>query len=119
VTAPEKPLLLYDGACGFCRVWVARWRRVTGERVAYASWQEAAGAFPGILREDLARAVHLVEPGGRVTRGAEAVFRSLAAVPGQGWALWLYRHLPGFAPLSEAAYAWVARHRSRLPAGRR
>jgi hypothetical protein len=46
-----------------------------------------------------------------VTRGAEAVFRTLAVVPGRGWALGLYRRLPGFAPASEWSYRQVARHR--------
>jgi predicted DCC family thiol-disulfide oxidoreductase YuxK len=111
VTPPSKPLLLYDGACAFCRLWIARWRHVAGERVDIAPYQEAAGRAPGLTAEQLARAVHLVEPGGRVTRGAEAVFRSLAAAPGHGGWLALYRRLPGFAPASEACYAWVASHR--------
>ncbi len=111
MTLPSKPLLLYDGECRFCRAWIARWRHVIGERIDYAPYQEAAERLPEIPREEFARAVHLVEPGGRHSRGAEAVFRSLAYAPGHGWALWLYRFLPGAAPLSEACYAWVARHR--------
>ncbi|MGH7730549.1 MAG: lipase maturation factor family protein [Candidatus Eiseniibacteriota bacterium] len=111
MTSPAKPLLLYDGTCAFCRAWIARWRRVTGERVEVAAYQEAAARAPGIAAEELARAVHLVEPGGRVTRGAEAVFRSLAYTPGHGAGLALYRRLPGFARVSEACYAWVASHR--------
>lgn len=109
--APAKPLLIYDGACGFCRTWIERWRRVTGDRIEYAPYQEAAGRVPALAREAFERAVHLVEPGGRVTRAAEAVARSLAYAPGQGWALWLYRFVPGVAPVSEAGYAWIARHR--------
>jgi predicted DCC family thiol-disulfide oxidoreductase YuxK len=59
--------------------------------------------------------VHLIEPNGRVTEGAEAVFRSLARVPGQGGWIWLYDRLPPFAWLSEALYRWVASNRSRMP----
>jgi len=105
--------MLYDGACEFCRAWIGRWRRVTRGRVDYAPYQEARTTVPQLPHEDLARAVHLLEPGGRVTRGAEAVVRSLAAVPGYGWSLWLFRYLPGFAALSEFGYAWIARHRPR------
>jgi predicted DCC family thiol-disulfide oxidoreductase YuxK len=106
-----KPTLVYDGACGFCRLWVERWRRLTGDRVSYVAYQEAAGAFPGIPPERFAEAVHLVEPDGRVTRGAEAVFRTLAVAPGRGWLLGLYRRCPGFAPAAEAGYRFVAAHR--------
>ena len=113
MTEDPRPLLLYDGACGFCRAWVDRWRRVTGGRVRFAPYQEADARCAPIPPGDLERAVHLVEPDGRITRGAEAVVRSLATVPGQGWALWMYRFIPGAAALGEAGYAWVARHRPR------
>ncbi len=111
MSPPARPLLVYDGACGFCRVWIARWRRVIGERIEYAAYQDAAERVPAVPREAFARAVHLIEPGGRISRAAEAVFRSLAYAPGHGWPLWLYRFVPGVAPLSEACYAWVAGHR--------
>ena len=111
MSSPAKPLLVYDGACGLCRDWVARWRRVIGERIEYAPYQDVAARLPGIPRERFAHAVHLIEPDGRHSQGAEAVFRSLACAPGHGGALWLYRFVPGVAPLSEACYAWIARNR--------
>jgi lipase maturation factor 1 len=33
---PARPLLLFDGKCAFCRVWIARWKAMTGDRVDYA-----------------------------------------------------------------------------------
>jgi len=39
-------LLVYDGDCDFCRLWVERWRARTGERVAYEPFQKAAKRFP-------------------------------------------------------------------------
>ncbi|OGF23707.1 MAG: hypothetical protein A2V63_13625 [Candidatus Eisenbacteria bacterium RBG_19FT_COMBO_70_11] len=114
MSPPDKPLLVYDGDCGFCRVWIARWRRTTGDRVEYAPYQEAAARFPEMPIERFRGAVQLVEPDGRWSAGAEAVFRSLAHAPGRGWGLWLYLRLPGFAPVSEWCYRRVARHRSAL-----
>jgi lipase maturation factor 1 len=111
VNADPRPLLVYDGECDFCRVWLERWRRATGDRVAYAPYQEAADLVPEIPRARFAEAIHLLESGGRWSRGAEAVFRSLSYAPGRGWALALYRHLPGFAPVAEALYRLIARHR--------
>jgi len=106
-----RPLLIFDGDCGFCRRFVERWRVRAGTWVDFAPYQEVAERFPQIPREHFTHAVHLVLPDGQVLRGAEAVFRVLAFAPGGGWMLWLYRHLPGFAPVSEFGYGLVARNR--------
>jgi predicted DCC family thiol-disulfide oxidoreductase YuxK len=112
VSEPERPLVVFDGDCGFCRRWIERWRQTLGDRVDFLPYQEAASRFPAIPESAFRDAVHLVEPDGRVTRGAEAVFRALAHAPGRRWPLRLYRRLPGFAPISEACYRTVARHRT-------
>ena len=46
--------------------------------------------------------------------GAAATFRVLRGVPGRGAWWWLYAHVPGFAPVSEWAYAFFARRRGLL-----
>ena len=111
MTRITTPLLVYDGDCSFCRAWIARWQRVIGDRIAYAPYQEAAALLPDLPRERPPHAVILVEPDGRRSQAAEAVFRSLAYAPGCGWALWLYRFVPGVAPASDACYRWIAGHR--------
>jgi predicted DCC family thiol-disulfide oxidoreductase YuxK len=107
----SRALLVYDGRCGFCRLWIGRWRGMTGERVVYATFQEVAGKFPDVPLERFRRAVHLIDEDGTTSDGAEAVFRLLAHAPGRGWTLTLYRRLPGFAPLSEACYRFIANRR--------
>ena len=114
MTAPARPLFVYDGDCGFCRRWVERWRQRTGDRVVYAPFQEVADRFPSIPRDAFRARVHLIDPDGRVSRGAEAVFRALSQAPRGGWLLSAYRRVPGFAALAEAVYEWVAGHRSFL-----
>jgi pimeloyl-ACP methyl ester carboxylesterase/predicted DCC family thiol-disulfide oxidoreductase YuxK len=109
-----KPVLLYDGECGFCRAQVERLRRRTGDAVEYAAYQDAAHRFPHLPREALARAVHYVDENGRASRGAEAVFRVLAARRNSHPLLWMYAHVPGFAPLAEAFYGIIARNRGKL-----
>src|SRR5262245_23160089 len=110
----RRPVLVYDGGCGFCRRWVERWRGVTGDEVEYITSDDAAARFPEIARERLDAAVALVEPGGRVTFGAEAVFRALATSPARAWPLWLYERVPGAPPLARAFYAAVAANRPLL-----
>jgi predicted DCC family thiol-disulfide oxidoreductase YuxK/uncharacterized membrane protein YphA (DoxX/SURF4 family) len=113
---PSKPLLVYDGACHFCCRWVARWRNATGDAVTYIPFQDESvpAKFPEIPRADLEQAVHLILPDGSVYRGAEAVFRSLAAAGKERWLLALYKKFPGFEELSELAYEEVATHREFL-----
>ncbi|HLI30874.1 MAG TPA: lipase maturation factor family protein [Terriglobia bacterium] len=107
-----KPLLIYDGDCSFCRFSVDYWRKLTGDRVDYAPFQQAAANFPQIPAEQFRQAVKLIQPDGSASNAAEAVFRVLACAPGYAWLLWLYLRMPGFASASELAYRLVANHRN-------
>src|SRR5712692_8249886 len=106
------PLLIYDGDCSFCRLWIERWRVLTGDRVDYAVYQQVSGRFPEIPLERFKKSVQLVLPGGQVLAAAEAVFRTLAFAPRHGAMLWMYENIPGVAALSEAVYRSVAARRS-------
>ena len=108
---PERPLAIFDGDCGFCRLWIARWKTMTGPKVDYAPSDEVAARFPEISKEAFARAFQLVTPDGRVLEGARAVFATLAEVPGGGALDRAYRRIPGFAALADVAYRAVASHR--------
>jgi predicted DCC family thiol-disulfide oxidoreductase YuxK len=112
----RRPTFVFDGDCGICRTWVDYWRQLTGNRVAYRAYQEAAGDFPSIAREDFRSAVQLIEPDGAITSGAAATFRLLSYAPGKGAWWWLYRHVPGFAAVSEAAYRLLSARRGLLTA---
>lgn len=109
--SPPKPILLFDGDCGFCRRWIERWKAITGPRVEYAPFQDVESRYPQITREQFESAVRLVSPGGEVYSGAEAVLRTLAVVPGKRWLLWLYFWLPLFGRLARWSYGFIARHR--------
>jgi predicted DCC family thiol-disulfide oxidoreductase YuxK len=106
-----KPLLIFDGRCGFCRQWVEYARQITGDRVSYAPFQEAAGSFPQIPYQRFTQAVQLILPDGRTFSAAEAVFRTLAFDPSREWMLSVYHSVPGAAAVCEFAYRTVARHR--------
>jgi predicted DCC family thiol-disulfide oxidoreductase YuxK len=108
---PSKTLLVYDGDCGFCKLWIARWREITAGAVDYKQLQDAAVRFAEVPRAAFEQAVKLIEPDGRVFSGAEAVYRSLGRGGGRGFGCWAFEHFPGFAPLSNFAYAFIARHR--------
>ena len=97
----EKPLLIYDGHCGFCKLWIEYFKRRTGDRIGYAPSQEVREQYPRISTEQFDSAVQLVFPDGSYISGAEAVFRTLQ-IP---W-------IPGIRAVSELAYQLVAAHRT-------
>jgi predicted DCC family thiol-disulfide oxidoreductase YuxK len=106
-----KPLLIFDGDCGFCRKWIARWQRLTVDRVDYAPYQEVGERFPQIPTRQFEEGVQLIRPNGEILSGAHAVFATLAVRPGFGWLLWFYRCIPGFGVVCDLAYRTVARNR--------
>jgi|SRR5665213_1472744 len=110
---PSKPLLLYDGNCGFCRKWVGRWKVLTGNQVLYEHYQEAASRFPEIDPQRFTQSVQLIQSDGEVLQGAEAVFKSLESVIYLRWLNWSYGRVPGFVGLSEWIYRKVAENRHR------
>jgi len=94
----SKPLLIYDGKCGFCRIWLDYWRKLTGDRVEYAASQEVGTRYPQIPQEEFSRSVQLVRGDGSVARGARAVFETLG-----------YERF--YFGLTEPVYRLIARHR--------
>jgi predicted DCC family thiol-disulfide oxidoreductase YuxK len=112
----RRPLLVFDGQCGFCRAWVERWQVAIRDHVDVAASQDVASSLPAIPAGRFAESVVLVEPDGSASYGAHAVFRALAHAPGRGLGLWAYRHVPGFAGASEGLYRIVARNRGAATA---
>ena len=110
---PGKPVMIHDGDCEFCSLWIRRWQKITGDLVDYVPSQDAqvASCFPEVPKEMLTAAVQLVETDGCVYGGAEAVFRSLARGGRDRWLLKWYEESAAFAHASEWCYGVVARNR--------
>jgi lipase maturation factor 1 len=109
---PPKPLMIWDGECLFCKMWIERWREITAGKVDYATYQQAASQFPEIPLDQFKRAMVFIEPDGKTFFAAEAVYRSLQYRSWRTWLAWSYDHFPACAAISESAYKFVARHRS-------
>lgn len=105
----RRPVLVFDGDCGFCRLWIERWRRATGDKVDYEPFQSAAARHPEVSKESFVEAIHLFEAD-RTSRGAEAALRALSYAPGLSWLPKFYS-LPGAAPVSETVYLFIAARR--------
>src|ERR1041385_7183230 len=107
----NKPLLVFDGDCHFCRRWIARWAFLTEDKVDYVPYQNVAHNYPAVPLKDFQTAVQLFFPDGKRFSGAEAVFRALTVANKQRWLLWSYENIPGFATVSEWFYRGVAQNR--------
>jgi hypothetical protein len=71
------------------------------------------GSEWGLTEEETAVAAWCVAPGVRF-RGAPAIALALSVAWQTSFPLILWR-IPGFARVADAAYAWVAANRHRLP----
>jgi predicted DCC family thiol-disulfide oxidoreductase YuxK len=113
-TPPPKPLMVFDGDCKFCGLWIRRWRQITGDAVDYLPSQDPqiAVRFPEIPLEHFQKSVQLIEPDGKVFSGAEAVFRVLAYNPKIAWPYHLYQSSPVISKSTEGIYHFVAGHRT-------
>lgn len=110
--------MFFDGECDFCKYWVARWQRSTGQRVEFVPFQSGrvTAQLPQLPYEKLRQTLHLIEPNGAIYTGAEAVFHALALNPKRRIWLWLYQRVPGFAKIAEWCYRFIANHRAEFSA---
>ncbi|GAB3028642.1 lipase maturation factor family protein [Bowmanella dokdonensis] len=115
----QQSLLVYDGDCRFCRSWVRYWAHETGDLIRFRPYQEVACDFPELNEAQFRNHIQFFDEQGQRYQGAAAAFQVQKRIPGKGGWWWLYNNIPGFAPLSEGIYDWVARHRGAAYTGQK
>jgi predicted DCC family thiol-disulfide oxidoreductase YuxK len=112
----ERPVLLFDGDCGFCTSCARLLERI-GPDAEIVAWQLTDLADLGITEEAATDAVQWVQTDGTVRSGHEAI----AAVLGTAGRIWAIIgrtiSLPGISWIAARAYRLVAANRYRLPGG--
>lgn len=105
-----RPVVVYDGACGFCRKWILRLKRWDrNDRLDLVPLQDdEAPRITGKPRGELERAAHVVLPEGGVYAGARA-FRALCRYLPGGVVIRLLLSLPGALWIADHIYDWIAR----------
>ncbi|TDC70445.1 DUF393 domain-containing protein [Actinomadura sp. GC306] len=117
VARRERPVLVYDGDCGFCTSSVRFIERYVPVRADIVAFQYADLGELGTTVERAEHEVLWVDRAGRVSGGAEAVGRLLTAAGGPWRALGVVIRVAPVSWAAHAAYRLVARNRHRLPGG--
>jgi predicted DCC family thiol-disulfide oxidoreductase YuxK len=108
--------MVFDGNCGFCRAWVARWQAAAQGRVDFEPSTSALLRFPELAAAAPNDAVLLVGTDGSVTRGAAAVLLARHITGAGTWLARIYRAFGPFADAAEFTYKLAARNRGPLSA---
>jgi predicted DCC family thiol-disulfide oxidoreductase YuxK len=113
--APRRPVLVYDGDCGFCTSSVRLVERIPADADVVA-FQLADLDALGTTAERAEREVLWVE-NGVVYGGARAVARLLIRAGGPWRALGAIVGVPPLSWLAGGVYALISANRHRLPGG--
>jgi predicted DCC family thiol-disulfide oxidoreductase YuxK len=111
-----RPVVLFDGDCGFCRRMVsllARCDRGGTFATVPASRRHEVAGLPALTDASLTGAMHLVLPDGHVFAGGDAVREILRRLPG-GAPVAAILGLPPVRPIVDRGYRLVAANRHRL-----
>lgn len=108
---PNKPIAIWDGECGFCKLWIDYWHKLTKDSIQYAPYQHVSRHFPDIPAHDFTESLQFITPQGEVFSGAHAVFKILATHPKKKRWLQLYEKVPGVADVCETVYDFIADNR--------
>lgn len=114
---PPRPLVLYDGACPFCRAQAARIQRRDEEGLLECRPMQAEGLaarYPQLLEHEGEQGLRFIdEETGDVAVGADAVYAIARRLPLWRRFAWLYR-VPVFHLAFRLAYRLVAHWRGLL-----
>ncbi len=107
----EKPVLVWDGNCGFCAFWVERWQQKTKGQIDFITFQEIAEQFKDIPLKEFKKASRLIEPNGSVYSGPDSAYRSYHYTSNPfPWHRW-YKKYAWFTWLSDHGYNHIAKNR--------
>jgi predicted DCC family thiol-disulfide oxidoreductase YuxK len=112
--ARHRPVLVYDGDCGFCTTCVRLLERI-GPDAEIVAWQLTDLAGLGMTEAQAADAVRWVRIDGTVRSGHEAIAAALTSAGGIWGIAGRALLLPGISWLAAKAYRLVADNRYRLP----
>ena len=115
----SRPVLVFDGDCGFCTTcarFLTRWV-VDDRRTSVEPWQRLDLAELGLTQDQCRAAVQWVAANGQVASGHVAIAAVLRTGHRIGRPVGALLAAPGFSWLAERIYSWIAGHRDALRGG--
>ncbi len=107
----EKPIMAWDGNCGFCHYWVLRWKTFTGDKVIYEPYAKVAERFPDIELRYFKQAVRFIDVDGKIYTGPAAAFRSFCYGKKYHWLFPLYQNFKPATFIADHTYRFVSKNR--------
>lgn len=110
----QKPVMIWDGNCGFCLYWTTRWLKITKDQVGYYSYQTVLERFPDIDEKHFKEASRFIDMDGKVYSGPQSAYKTLTLGSKWGFLNRWYENKKWFTRLSDKAYDFVAKNRNFL-----
>jgi len=112
---PEvKPIMVFDGNCGFCKYWIVKWKKLTEDSVEYIAYQEIGDRFLDIDIHHFKQAVRYIQTNGNIVNGPDAAYVTYFN-QGKLKCLHNFYNKGGFfMRFSDWAYQYVADHRNLM-----
>ncbi|MDA9312893.1 DUF393 domain-containing protein [Vicingaceae bacterium] len=110
----ERPLMVFDGNCGFCKYWVIRWKKISGLEVDYKPYQKVAKNFKDISEQHFKEAVRYIDLEGNVFTGPDAAYITYFNKNKVKFLHLWYIEKTWFRNLSDFAYQFIADHRDTM-----
>jgi predicted DCC family thiol-disulfide oxidoreductase YuxK len=110
-----RPLMIFDGDCGFCTASVNVIRRWIRPDCDIEPWQFTPIADFNLTPEECSTAVQYVDSDRRVHSGSRAVMRMLRDAPLPWPVVGAIGDAPGIAWVADRTYKWIALNREKLP----
>jgi len=111
----DKPIMAWDGNCGFCKYWVIKWKMMTGDNITYKPFQEVYQDFPDVELKYFRQAIRFIDTDGKIYTGPAAVFQAMHSYGKKWrWVMPVYRNFWPFRFAADHFYAFVSRNRVRM-----
>ena len=107
----DKPIMAWDGNCGFCHYWVLRWKMFSGDKIIYEPYTKVADKFPDIELRYFRQAVRLIDVDGRIYSGPAAAFRSFRYGKKYRWLMPLYEKCKIAEFIADHTYRFISKNR--------
>lgn len=106
-----KPVIVWDGNCGFCKYWTTRWQKITKGKLDFTPYQEAKDYFKDIDIKHFKQASRFIDTDGKIYSGPNSAYKSLSNSGLWGFLHNWYENYSLFTNLSDGLYNLIAQNR--------